>query len=126
MPFRDLAVAPVHFMLNIVALIPFGVFLPVLYKRYCDFKTVAATGFLFSLCIELIQMLGWGATELDDLIANTLGVCLGYGCYCLLRKGLSKRIWVAFQGVRIFDTAELAFLCAATFFIMAFAAPILW
>ena len=124
-PFRDIVMAPMHFILNIVAFVPFGIFLPLLYKRCCNIKFAAITGFLFSLCIELVQMFGWGATELDDLIANTLGVCLGYGSYCLIRTGLRKDFGEQFQAVGINDTVELFLLSACTFLIMALVEPMI-
>ena len=124
-PFRDILYAPRHFMLNVIAFVPFGFFLPLLYKRYCSIKIVTAIGFMFSLCIELVQMLGWGATEIDDLIAKTLGVCLGYFSYCLIKKSLHKNIEELFQANSISNTAELILLLASTFLIMAFVQPLI-
>lgn len=119
-PFDDIFNAPMHFFLNIVVFAPFGFFLPLLYRRYCNIRAVAITGFLFSLCIELLQMFGWGATEIDDLAANTLGVCLGYFAYRLIKKGLHMGIEKQFQAVDFNDTFELILLAACTFLIMAF------
>ena len=124
-PFRDIIMAPRHFTLNMAAFIPFGVFLPFLYKRYCNIKMIALTGFLFSLCIELVQMFGWGVTEMDDLIANTLGVCLGYCSYCLIRTGLHNDFSEQFQAVNINDTVELFLLSASTFLITALVQPMI-
>lgn len=125
LPFRDIIIAPRHFILNVVAFVPFGFFLPLMYKKYCSIKLVAVTGFLFSLCIELIQMLGWGATEIDDLMANTFGVCLGYFSYCLINKGLRKDFSEPFQSVALADMGELILLSVCTFMIMALAQPLL-
>lgn len=124
-PFRDIIVAPKHFILNVVAFVPFGFFLPLLYKSYRNIKLIAVIGFLFSLCIELVQMFGWGATEIDDLIANMLGVCLGYISYCLIKRGLHKDFGVPFQSNNINDTAELILLSASTFLIMALVQPLI-
>lgn len=124
-PFRDIFIAPRHFILNIVAFVPFGVFLPLLYKRCYNMKITTVTGFLFSLCIELVQMFGWGVTEIDDLIANTLGVCLGYCSYCLIRKVLHKDFGKQFQTVNISDLAELFLLLICTFMIMALVQPMI-
>lgn len=124
-PLRDIFIAPRHFILNIVAFVPFGVFLPLLYKRCCNMKITTVTGFLFSLCIELVQMFGWGATEIDDLIANTLGVCLGYCSYCLIRKVLHKDFGEQFQTVNISDLVELFLLLICTFMIMALVQPMI-
>lgn len=122
-PFRDIFVAPKHLILNIAAFVPFGVFLPLLYKRCCNIKIVAVVGFLFSLCIELVQMFGWGVTEIDDVIANTLGVCMGYGSYSLITKGMHKDFGKPFQAVNINDIVELFFLSTSTFLIMALVEP---
>lgn len=124
-PFRDFIYAPRHFILNIVAFVPFGFFLPLLYKKHCSIKSVAVVGFLFSSCIELVQMFGWGATEIDDLIANTLGVSLGYLLYCLIEKCLCKSFSEPFRSNNISDTAELIFLSASTFLIMALVQPLI-
>ena len=124
-PFRDLFRAPMHVILNIAAFVPFGIFLPLLYKRCRNIKMAAVTGFLFSLCIELVQMFGWGATEIDDLIANTFGICLGYYSYCLIRKGMHKDFGEQFQAVNINDTVELFLLSACTFLIMALVQPLI-
>ena len=53
--------------------ISLGVFLALLYKRYNCIKKVVLIGFLFSLSIELVQMFECGATDINDLITNTLG-----------------------------------------------------
>ncbi len=123
-PFRDMFVAPKHFALNITAFIPFGIFLPLLYKKFCNIKLVVLAGFLFSLCIELVQMFGWGVTEIDDLMANTLGVCLGYCAYCVTKKCLRKDFDEQFQAVNINDTFELFSLSVCIFLIMALVEPI--
>ncbi|MCG4604761.1 VanZ family protein, partial [Faecalibacterium prausnitzii] len=64
----------------------FGFFLPLLYKKYHHIKTVVLTGFLFSLSVEIVQMFGWGSTDINDLIINTAGACLGYLIYYLVSK----------------------------------------
>lgn len=124
-PFRDIFRAPRHFMLNIIAFIPFGVFLPLLYHKYCNIKTVTLTAFLFSLCIELTQMFGWGATEIDDLIANTFGACSGYYCYWLITKRSQKNWGKQLQAVNINGTVEVILLSVCTFLIMAFIEPMI-
>ena len=62
-------------MLNIVLIIPLGFFLPLLYKKYDSLGKIALVGFLVSLSIEIAQMFGTGATDINDLITNTVGAC---------------------------------------------------
>lgn len=51
------------------------------------FWHAAAIGLALSLAVEAGQfILGSGVTELDDLILNTAGACMGYGIGCLVFK----------------------------------------
>ena len=85
-PFLGMITGPIDTILNLILFVPLGVFLPFLYKRYHHIKTVALTGFLFSLSVEIVQMFGWGSSDINDLIINTAGACLGYWIYYLLSK----------------------------------------
>ena len=72
---------------NIIMTIPFGIFLPLLYKPFRSFRRVAFAGFLYSLLIEISQFIsGRGLFELDDLFNNTIGAMLGYWLYILFNK----------------------------------------
>ena len=51
------------------------------------FRAALLAGFLLSLLVEAGQfILGSGVSELDDLILNTLGACLGYAVGCLVLR----------------------------------------
>ena len=91
-PFLDMISGPVDTMLNVVLFVPLGFFLPLLWKKWEHIGSVALTGFLFSLSIEIVQMFGRGATDINDLITNTVGACLGYWIYKLLSKLISKEV----------------------------------
>ena len=66
-----------------------GLLLPVL--TGCD-KKVILYSFLLSLVIEICQFIfGTGVTEVEDLILNTLGGAIGYGCLLVLEL-IAKRI----------------------------------
>lgn len=77
---------------NIILFIPLGVFLPSLWNKFEKFFNTILVGFFFSLIIELFQLLNMRATDIDDLLMNTLGVAIGYLIYILLFKKLSSRI----------------------------------
>lgn len=70
--------------------IPSGIVLPIVYKRLDTFCKVILAGAGISLCIEIIQLpFSVRATDIDDLILNTIGVIVGYVIYTLaqyLRK----------------------------------------
>ena len=63
--------------LNVLLFIPLGLFLTVLWKRYRSFLRTILFGFGFSLVIELLQMFTRRATDVNDLMTNTLGAALG-------------------------------------------------
>ena len=83
-PFVDMIKGPVNTVLNILMFTPLGFFLPLLYEKYDHIGKIALTAFLISLSIEIVQMFGFGATDINDLITNTVGACLGYKIYELL------------------------------------------
>ena len=92
-PFVDMIRGPIDTALNVLLFVPLGFFLPILYKKYDSLFKIAIGGFLFSLSVEIAQMFGHGATDINDLITNTVGACLGFVVYTLLRKVLPKS-WV--------------------------------
>ena len=77
---------------NVSMFIPSGIVLPIIYRNLNSFRKVVSTGILISLFIELIQLpFSVRASDVDDLILNTLGVIIGYGIYTLGRKHLVNR-----------------------------------
>ena len=72
---------------NCAMFIPTGIVVPCLYKNLRSFKKTVLTGFLISLSIEIIQLpFAVRASDVDDLILNTLGVVIGYGIYKLVNR----------------------------------------
>ena len=119
-PFRDMISGPVDTVLNIMLFVPLGIFLPIMYKRFNKINNIAVLGFILSLMIELVQMFGRGATDVNDLITNTAGACLGFGIYkiCAANRAFDK-----FKGT-INDLAEIAFFVAISLVIMLTVQPI--
>lgn len=73
-----------NIILNIFMLVPFGLLLPYIAKPFRRFIPTAAAGMVFTLFIEMAQLLlKRGIFETDDLINNTMGVLIGYGFYRL-------------------------------------------
>lgn len=71
-----------NIILNILMFVPFGFLLPFLSKKFqAAWKTYLA-GLTFTILIECTQLLlKRGIFELDDLMNNTVGAMIGYGCY---------------------------------------------
>ncbi len=74
-----------NLILNILLFIPFGFLLPFLFETFRKpWKTYLAGG-LFSLMIEVMQLLfRLGIYETDDILNNFLGTVIGYGGYRLV------------------------------------------
>ncbi|KAB7670764.1 VanZ family protein [Bacillus sp. B1-b2] len=72
------------FILNIIMLIPLGMYIPLLKKGYVTARNIAKLGFMISLSFELVQLLirvtlGSGrTTDINDLLANTVGTVIGF------------------------------------------------
>lgn len=79
---------------NVVAFMPFGFFLPAIWRRMKRWYTTTLLSFTFSLCIETAQLiLKVGSFDVDDLLLNTIGGLAGYLVYCML-----KGVWVRYRG----------------------------
>ena len=69
---------------NMIIFIPFGLYLKTL---NINSERTVFLGFLLSLSLELSQYIfGIGASDITDLITNTIGVLVGVGLYFLLKK----------------------------------------
>ena len=64
--------------LNILLFIPLGITLPLLWSKFITLRSTLLFGFGVSLTIEILQMLTFRATDVNDLITNTLGVLVGF------------------------------------------------
>ncbi len=75
---------------NIVMFVPLGLLLPCVFTRARAFSKTCAYSALIIVAVELIQLFTLlGAADIDDLILNLVGVCLGYAFFALIIK---KRI----------------------------------
>lgn len=71
-----------NIILNILMFVPFGFLLPFLSNKFHAFWKTYLAGFAFTFLIEIVQLvLRRGIFELDDLMNNTVGAMIGYGCY---------------------------------------------
>lgn len=80
---------------NFIMLFPLGIYLPLLLKglrRLSGFFAVLLTSFLVSLGIEALQLAtSYRSTDIDDVILNTMGACLGFIVYQLLKLIILKK-----------------------------------
>ena len=77
---------------NVAVFIPLGFALPVLFERIKSFLQVLILSFSISLLAETLQLvLRVGCFDVDDLLLNTIGGCVGYLVYRILRRYIWKR-----------------------------------
>jgi glycopeptide antibiotics resistance protein len=74
---------------NVALFLPLGVLLPLVSNRFRLLKRVLVVALCMSLSIEAIQFVlrflgNPRAVDIDDVILNTLGGCLGFAVYKLL------------------------------------------
>lgn len=81
--------------MNVLLTVPLGFLLPMVWQKYRNFRDTLLAGFFTSLSIELLQLFSGRSTDVDDLIFNTLGACLGF----LIAKLLfGKRFSIGVRG----------------------------
>ena len=72
---------------NVIGFLPFGFIVPVMHKKMESFWKVSLLGFMFSLCVETIQLITKvGCFDVDDLMLNTLGAMIGCGAFLICNK----------------------------------------
>lgn len=83
-------------LLNILLLVPFGLGLPLITNL--RMRQVVAVGAIFSLSIELLQLITGSAAgmtfriaDINDVIFNTAGVAIGYGLF-VVTVGIARAL----------------------------------
>ena len=67
---------------NVCVFVPFGVFLPVLFKKCQKVLAVIWLSLELSFLVEIVQLVTRvGSFDVDDLLLNTLGGFFGYAIY---------------------------------------------
>lgn len=93
---------------NILMFMPLGFLLPFFWQGWRSAKRVIGFGFAASLFIEWNQLFNYRASTTDDLILNTIGAILGFGCYQIAKRifGLQER-----AGARAEKLPVIVLLC---------------
>ena len=71
----------VGYLLNILLFLPLGILVPLLWEQLHSLLCMTGIGVAFSLFIEGSQLLNFRATDVDDLILNTVGTVIGFTLY---------------------------------------------
>ncbi|MDR1101240.1 MAG: VanZ family protein [Clostridiales bacterium] len=79
-------VTVINILANILIFVPFGLFLPLLWRNLRSLWKTLAIGTIMIITIETIQYFIGRTADIDDYILNILGVAAGYGLWKLWIK----------------------------------------
>ena len=69
---------------NVIMFLPLGILIPMSGRRHVRFREILFISAALSILIENVQLFtGRGFCQLDDVVMNVLGGCLGYVIYQL-------------------------------------------
>lgn len=83
----------VNACLNVLLFVPFGFFLPMLWKEFRSIKSVALAGIVATSFIEISQLFTGRATDIDDIITNSIGTLIGYFIVRFVTKTLQSELY---------------------------------
>lgn len=109
-------------ILNILLFVPLGIMLPILWRKFRNLKNALLFGFLMSCAIELLQILTYRTTDVNDLITNTLGTFLGFHCI----KLLGRNIRLTEENKNCEMIIVLSIVTLVMFFVYPFVSAALW
>ena len=92
-PFEIFSKELVLSLLNMAMFVPLGFFLPLFLGKYRSLKSTMLFGLGATVTIELAQLLTYRATDINDVITNSIGCALGYVCFQLVNKLAGGRIF---------------------------------
>lgn len=116
-PFIHMIHDAVNACLNVLLFIPFGFFLPVLWKEFRSAKTLCIAGFAMTSFIEIAQIFTGRTTDIDDIIVNVAGALIGYLIAYCFTNAFIRRI------VKDAKLSDFYIVCASVAFIMFFFQP---
>lgn len=94
--FRIYATGDKQVIGNFIMLLPLGIYLPLLYKglrKFSGFIAILFISLFVSIVIELLQLItSYRSADVDDVILNTLGGCLGFIIYQVFRAVAGRKV----------------------------------
>lgn len=121
-PFAGMVEDLKNSFLNVLLFLPLGIMLPLLWKQFRSPKNTVLFGFIASVIIELLQMLTFRATDINDLITNTAGAYLGFLC----AKALQQKYRPTGEDKAGEPAVVLLTVFLVMFFVYPFVAAALW
>ena len=80
-----------YFIENIMMFLPFGLLVPMAFRKLQNGLVCVTAGFLCSCLIEISQLVTQrGFCQLDDVVTNTLGTLVGWLVWKIMISGIKK------------------------------------
>ena len=76
----------INLVANVLMFVPWGFGLPLLWKKFQSVWAVMAASLLITVFIETWQLFIGRSVDVDDIILNFFGGCIGGVLYSLTRK----------------------------------------
>lgn len=125
-PFAGMLADLKNSILNVLLFIPLGIMLPLLWNKFKTPKYTFLFGFGMSLAIELLQILTFRATDVNDLITNTFGALFGFLCAKVSLQSFPSAKGIA-DNAKIKDLLLLLMIVLTVmFFLYPFVSAALW
>ncbi|MGO3733400.1 MAG: VanZ family protein [Vagococcus sp.] len=99
--------------LNILLFMPLGFMIPLMWKKFDSFRSTFRYALSISLTIEIAQLFTrYRATDMNDIITNTLGAMIGWLFYKILSKFILTRVKPIhlFQSTKFFSLEPYYYL----------------
>ncbi len=129
-PFQDVTYNYLQYVENMILFVPFGLLVPLLWEKYSKFLLTTLLGFGLSVIIEFMQLFCHRATDIDDLLMNTLGTIVGYFLFWVAKKIFPKLLEVCrigeTHGLKYELCIYLTFAWGAMFFIQPLIVEKIW
>ena len=113
-------------ILNVCLFIPMGLALPIGWKRFRKRRHTICFGFCISLGIELLQILTFRASDVNDVITNTAGTYLGYLVAAVIMKKKPAIVAILHDEKAHELFVIFAILMGIMFFLYPFVSAALW
>ena len=72
-----------QFLLNVVMFVPLGILFPLVFSKFRCWRKMTSVSFFLSLATELLQLISYRGTDIDDVLANTVGGMCGFAILIL-------------------------------------------
>lgn len=107
--------------MNVIIFIPFGIYMTMLKPKWTFFKLIIPIAFTSFLVETLQYTFAIGATDITDLIGNTLGGIIGILIYVVMNKLFKNKITInkIFNVLALIGTIGFIFLFTIIFLVNA-------